>query len=103
MQIETKYTYAPVILLSGNQQWSFRGHNDWLHPWRWSKVMTLAHYMNATEIDLVQQILIIAANTDMTDNYLSTRLAEYVRIRWWIDEEQSSGWETRGNETVEHC
>ncbi len=49
--------------------------------------MTLAYYMNAIEIDLVQQILIIAASTDMTDTYLSTRLAEYVRIRWWIDEE----------------
>ena len=49
--------------------------------------MTLAHNMNATEIDLVQQILIIAASTDMANTYLSTRLAEYVQICWWIDEE----------------
>ena len=49
--------------------------------------MTLVHYMNAAEIDLVQKILIITASTDMTNYYLSARLAENARIRWWIDEE----------------
>ena len=90
MQIETQHANAPVILLPGNQQWSFRGHNDWLHPRCWRKLMTLAHYMNAAKIDLIKQILIIAAFTDMANTYFSARLAECARICRRINEEYSS-------------